>query len=591
MRAGSARPRPARMRGSRNRVGAGQAAVLDNAERDVVSVVAVVDEGDLNAPSPVATGRTGAAATPGTGLRIAARAQAVHLPSPGRIARRPGRGEELNGVRGGALLSQHASAETEPRPHPRRIATEIDRPTLPHARAPATEGFDIPTMNAPFPALIVACLLCLPLTAAADSHLSTDPTVERARALVTNGQFDAALAILLPLDRDRPDQVDILFLTGLASIGAAERREDEDERDALLDGAIDVLRAILRDRPELVRVRLELARAFFLEGEDDLARDAFERVLAGRPEPAVVANINRFLARDSGAPALEQLLRRLHRGGQQHRRAVRFRVHLHLRPAVPPQRGLAHDLGHGRGGVGRRRVPASAGRAPAAARRHRPRPARVRRQRFRPHQRGRPPGSAVAGGQEHRNQPARDRQQSWTAGEVQHSTVGVRLEATRRVSRSYRAFGQISWQHRDFRASEHLDGRLLGIVGRAIWTASPTVRVDLGAGYNHERTASEVWRNTTTWTRIGVTAALPLGLHRRRQRRAAADELRRPVGSVHPRRRAPQGPDPRPAGHVAQPIRDNVRVQPPDCPGEREPRLQRAALRLQAHPRRGSVSV
>ena len=79
---------------------------------------------------------------------------------------------------------------------------------MPHARAPAPEGIDIPTLIAPFRALIVAFLLCLPFTAASDSHLSTDPTVARARAQVTNGQFDAALANLLRLDQDRPDWVD-----------------------------------------------------------------------------------------------------------------------------------------------------------------------------------------------------------------------------------------------------------------------------------------------------------------------------------------------------------------------------------------------
>ena len=69
-------------------------------------------------------------------------------------------------------------------------------------------------------------------------------------------------------------------------------------------------------------------------------------------------------------------------------------------------------------------------------------------------------------------------QQNWTAGEVQNSDLGVRLESTRRVSRWFRAFGQISWQHRDFRASEHLDGPLLGIAGRGTWIASPTVHGD-----------------------------------------------------------------------------------------------------------------
>lgn len=55
------------------------------------------------------------------------------------------------------------------------------------------------------------------------------------------------------------------------------------------------LRAILVERPGLVRVRLELARAFFLKGDDGLAREHFERVLAGGPPPAVAANVRRFL--------------------------------------------------------------------------------------------------------------------------------------------------------------------------------------------------------------------------------------------------------------------------------------------------------
>ena len=49
------------------------------------------------------------------------------------------------------------------------------------------------------------------------------------------------------------------------------------------------------DHPELVRVRLELAHAFFLKEEDSLARRHFEQVLAGTPPAAVAANIRRFL--------------------------------------------------------------------------------------------------------------------------------------------------------------------------------------------------------------------------------------------------------------------------------------------------------
>ncbi len=44
-----------------------------------------------------------------------------------------------------------------------------------------------------------------------------------------------------------------------------------------------------------MRVRLELDPAFFLKQEDGLAREHFERVLASTPEPAVAANVRRFL--------------------------------------------------------------------------------------------------------------------------------------------------------------------------------------------------------------------------------------------------------------------------------------------------------
>ena len=78
------------------------------------------------------------------------------------------------------------------------------------------------------------------------------------------------------------DRTDILFQTGLAAIAASGRPGlPEDTRDALLNEAIANFRAILIDSPGLVRVRLELARTFFLKGEDVLARRHFEWVLAG----------------------------------------------------------------------------------------------------------------------------------------------------------------------------------------------------------------------------------------------------------------------------------------------------------------------
>ena len=89
--------------------------------------------------------------------------------------------------------------------------------------------------------------------------------------------------------------LDALFDEGVAAVEAAGTTEG-DRRDVLLDRAIAVFHEMLVADPRLVRVRLELARAFFLKGEDRLARQHFEHVLAGGVPPPVAANVRRFLA-------------------------------------------------------------------------------------------------------------------------------------------------------------------------------------------------------------------------------------------------------------------------------------------------------
>ncbi|MYE02731.1 MAG: hypothetical protein F4Y03_15935, partial [Alphaproteobacteria bacterium] len=91
------------------------------------------------------------------------------------------------------------------------------------------------------------------------------------------------------------DRIGALFQIGMDALNAAHAIADREAREEKLDEAIAAFRAILVDRPELVRVRLELARAFFLKEEDTLARRHFEQVLAGRPPEPVVVNIQRFL--------------------------------------------------------------------------------------------------------------------------------------------------------------------------------------------------------------------------------------------------------------------------------------------------------
>ena len=90
------------------------------------------------------------------------------------------------------------------------------------------------------------------------------PGVADARVLIENGKFDEALDALRTLAKTQPKRTDILFLLGLAAIERSEQSDiTEADREALLADAITALRTILIDRPDLVRVRLELARAFF----------------------------------------------------------------------------------------------------------------------------------------------------------------------------------------------------------------------------------------------------------------------------------------------------------------------------------------
>ena len=144
--------------------------------------------------------------------------------------------------------------------------------------------------------LLFLALLCPPVFAEVPAHLSQDPQVNRARGLIDRGHHRAALKILRPLaDSARADSTDIRFLIGLAASASATQSNDPEEKIARLDEAIAALHAILINRPQLTRVRLELARAFFLKGDDDLSKTHFDRVIASNPPAATVANIRRFL--------------------------------------------------------------------------------------------------------------------------------------------------------------------------------------------------------------------------------------------------------------------------------------------------------
>ncbi len=353
----------------------------------------------------------------------------------------------------------------------------------------------------------------------APSHLSADPRVAEARALVETGRHEAALTILLPLgqdlDRRRADRTDILFLTGLAATGLARHPQIRPQvRQELLSHAIAAYRAILIDRPGLVRVRLELARTFFEKGDDGLARRHFERVLGSRPPPPVAANIRRFLAAiqarrrwsghfgltlapdsninsasDDDAIVLNVFGQQLEFGGLDNTR--RSGVGIVIQGGGEYRHPLGERL--------RLRIGADAFR--------------------REYKGGDFDETFVSAHLGPQWSPDADTEASllasgwhrWNAGKPQSRALGARLEVSRRFGPRLTANGRASWHRRDYPDSPHLDGPVVAASLGVAWQLTPTVRVDGGVGYNHEKPQSERWRNEGLRIWAGASAALPYG--------------------------------------------------------------------------------
>ena len=143
--------------------------------------------------------------------------------------------------------------------------------------------------------LLIFSAVCLSADAIC-SQTTENPQITRARVLIEIGHYSAALRLLSNLKINDSDNTQTLFLIGLAATRLSQQVDiSEQEKTFLLDTAIEAFREILHNRPELFRVRLELALAYFLRRDDRQSRQHFERVLAGNPEEAIALNIQRHL--------------------------------------------------------------------------------------------------------------------------------------------------------------------------------------------------------------------------------------------------------------------------------------------------------
>ena len=336
--------------------------------------------------------------------------------------------------------------------------------------------------------------------------------VTDARAFIRQGRFDAALAILRPLAEAHPQHPNILFLNGLAALQkASQLARDDAERDALLDEAVHRFRAILIDRPELVRVRLELARTFFLKGRDTLAREHFERVLAGDLPPPVIANVQRFLG--------------------EIRARKRWNVYFGASLAPDSNIGSASDeriiqifglpfrrdaeelttsgVGLSLWGGGEYQYPVGDRvriRAGGDLSRREYAGARFDQTNLAVHAGPR----WLAGARTDVSLLASARRRL-VAGDGDHDALGGRLELSHRLTPRASARVRGAWHDRRYREDRHLDGPYIDLSLGGNWVVTPTVRLNGTLGYGHERPETVSNRNASRWLRVGAEVALPRG--------------------------------------------------------------------------------
>ena len=321
------------------------------------------------------------------------------------------------------------------------------------------------------------------------------------------------LAVMLAFPAASQD-LDALFRDGMAAVEAAGTAEG-DRRDGLLDEAIASFRTMLVADPALVRVRLELARAFFLKGEDRLAKRHFEQVLAGEVPQAVAYNVRRYLAEirarrrwdlhagfalapdtNIGASSDERVIYiniggarlpftrdaeelttsgvglSVWTGGEyQYPLRERLRLRAGTNASRREYEGRLFDQTHLAGHAGPRWL---AGRNTEA--------------------------SALA-----------SVQRRWSSGAPDHDAFGVRLEARHRFTRRVTANARASWHDRSYRTRGHLDGPAADASLEGTVVITPTVRVEAALGWGRERPETERWRHERRWVRAGASVALPRG--------------------------------------------------------------------------------
>ena len=353
-----------------------------------------------------------------------------------------------------------------------------------------------------------------PDAAASDAAVATDDAAaqEEARALMDAGRFADALAVLRPHVQGATVVPNTAFLFGLAALETSQAPDlADDVREALLAEVVAAFVTMLVDRPELVRVRLELARAFYFLGEDELAQRYFEQVLGGDVPPPVVANVRAFLdqirARKRWSFNLGFALAPDSNVGASSDERTIYIFNLPFRRNAPEL--TTSGIGVSVWGGAEYQLPLDdALRLRAGgqfARRE------YERSQFDQLFLGGHLGPRWLVDRDTAVSLLASARRRWLGTVPDSRDLGARFEVGHRVSQQVTVSGQASWHERRYRTRTRLDGPVWDSWLTGTWVVTPTVRADVSAGYARERPSLIRERNRSRWLGAGVSVILPLG--------------------------------------------------------------------------------
>ena len=358
--------------------------------------------------------------------------------------------------------------------------------------------------------VILAIALHLSPAAYGHEHLSKDPEVVSARALIEAGQFEKALHILHNLSPKHSGTIEIDFLIGLAATRLSQKPTiDATTESALLTKAIAAFNRILDERPGLVRVRLELARAYFLLGNDGKSRQHFERVLAGNPSEVVAFNIQRHLD--------TMWKRRAWQGYFSISLAADSNINQASSDSVIELFGLPFRVNNDvRSGTG---VVVSSGGEYQHALTESTKMRTGIDVSFKDFA-GRVFDQAVVATHWGPLWKVNERWEFSLLGSTLHQWVGaksyskafgLRYETIYALDSKTKLSGSMSWHQRKINRRSFLDGPYANADLAIDWLVSPTVQAGISLSFGIERPKSNVWKNSSTGLGTNVSVLLPGG--------------------------------------------------------------------------------